>query len=314
MPLGGPGPRDWSPPEWSDGASTRRQRGASSGWTAPTVVAAPRSTRPWGYAALSMLLGGGSVVLALLEPQRSGIASGFIASSIGITAIVLGARAVQVGRWTAPISRAFGRGGMILGSVGSALMAYAVVATALLSAGVAALPALSLPIDSSGSQSFVRGLPLPVATDAAAGPTTDDEAPAEAGDSGAQDGSVAADDAAGAPPAAGTVPAPFAVPGLPVIVDRESEAEALMVSTGWLAYAMRDRFSPGTLPETLTVGSSSPQRILLADGTPLTPVPDGTRVLYQVSADRAQFNVTLIGGTYGAVATTSSAVGIVEAS
>lgn len=58
---------------------------------------------------------------------------------------------------------------------------------------------------------------------------------------------------------------------------------------------------------------TAPQRVLLAGGTPLTPVPDGTRVLYQVSADRTQWNVTLIGSRYGAVATSSSAVGIVEA-
>ncbi len=85
----------------------------------------PAPHRPWAFATLSMLLGLGSVVLALVEPQHQGVPSGFIVSTIGVTAIVCGVQAVRRARWGSVVSRAFGRVGIVLGAVGSALMLYA---------------------------------------------------------------------------------------------------------------------------------------------------------------------------------------------
>ncbi len=95
----------------------------------------PPRTRPWAFATLSMLLGLGSVVLALVEPQHQGVPSGFIVSTIGVTAIVCGVQAVRRARWGSVVSRAFGRVGIVLGAVGSALMLYALLAFGLVSVG-----------------------------------------------------------------------------------------------------------------------------------------------------------------------------------
>lgn len=231
--------------------------------------------------------------MGLVEPQRAGLQSGFIASTIGITAVVLGVRVVKTARGGSSVARACGRGGAILGAVGTALMAYAVIAVALTGVGVH-LPAISLPISDRG-QAMSTVLPSTNASAAATNATSVPTPPVP----------VPAD----APAQHAAVPQTTeAAPATP-----EAERSAVVQSAGTLAFVMEQSFGGGPYPETLAVGMSSPQRIMLTDGTGLAAVPDGSRVLYSTSSDRSAWSVTIIGARFGAVATYSSAVGTVEA-
>ncbi len=182
MPLGGPGPRDWSPPGYfadaPSGPPPRRPRSAFL--TAEPPRGARRATRPWAWATLAMFLGLGSLVMALAEPQEAGVQSGFIASTIGVTAIVIGRRLVTDRSRFGSVARAFGRGAIMLGTVGTALMAYAVLAFGLSTVGVQ-WPVLSLPASHEG-QVFDPGFPMAVSSPDAvpAAPATEDQVPAEA--------------------------------------------------------------------------------------------------------------------------------------
>jgi len=242
-----------------------------------------------------MLLGAGSMVLALLEPQRSGVQTGFIASSIGISAIVIGSRLVKDRYRFGSVARAFGRGGAILGSVGTALMAYAVLAVALSVVGVS-LPALSLPIESRGT--VIGGnvsvdVSAPGST-ASAGRAT--MAPAEA-----------------ASPAPVLAPAPAPAPATAAgPTSFEAERSAVVQSAGTVAYVLRKDFGTGPFPETLHAVQGTPARIALPDGTGLAPLPDGARILYSTSEDRSSWSITVIGSRFGATATYSSAIGTVQ--
>lgn len=275
-------------------------------WDPTTLVAAaPRGrgrtrTRPWASAVLALVLGAASVVIALLEPQHGGVQTGFVVTTIGITALVLGVRAVRAARWGSPFVRALGRGAALLGSVGTALMVYAVIAVALVPAGVQ-LPPLSLPVDGTTAPSTIAGSDIP-AVPAAPAPTAAASAAAPA----------AADPAAAPAQEPATAAAPEAVPAdVPASID--AERSALVQSAGTLAFVMRQQFAAGTYPSALGVGGSAPTRVMLADGTGLAAVPDGTRLLYSVAPDRTSWSVTLIGARFGAVATYSSTIGTVEA-
>lgn len=238
---------------------------------------------------MAILLGIGSLVIALVEPQDAGVQTGFVVSTIGVTAMVIGVHTVRSQRWGSATARAFGRGGAILGAVGTALMLYAVLAAGLTTTGVH-LPALSLAQPDRGAFSTLS------APDAAQVP-----APAPA----------AADDTAVEPPAA--VPSDVAAPPTMGIVpaDRREEQAAVAQGVGTLANTMRLRFGTGPFPPSLGVGLAAPYRIVLPDGTGLAPIPDDARVLYSVSADGSAWSVTVIGTTFGSVATYSSAVGTV---
>ncbi|PZE87347.1 hypothetical protein DEJ00_16695 [Curtobacterium sp. MCLR17_039] len=230
-----------------------------------------------------MLLGLGSVVIALVEPQQSGIQTGFIVSTIGISAIVFGVQAVKTARWGSATARAFGRGGAILGSVGTALMAYAVIGSALAGTGVH-LPALSLPLDGRSAVVGTVAVPFRSAVAAPVESALPSSTPEPA-----------------APPA--PAPAPATV---------ETERSAVVQSAGTLAFVMEQRFGAGPYPSTLSVGMTAPERILLPDGTGLAAVPDGARVLYSVAPDGTAWSITIIGAQFGAVATYSSTIGTVE--
>ncbi|KTR43056.1 hypothetical protein NS263_00635 [Curtobacterium oceanosedimentum] len=263
---------------------------------------APRRTRPWAFATLSMLLGLGSVVLALVEPQHQGVPSGFVVSTIGVTAIVCGVQAVRRARCGSVVSRAFGRVGIILGSVGSALMLYALLAFGLVGVGVQ-LPALSLPSLPSTTNlgPSVAGVDLDSSDRAGAGDGQDLPAVAES-DTGT----------AALPPAAD----PAAVPGTSGEQQSgtstlEGERNALTQSAGTLSFVMRQHFPSGVYPTELVV-AEQPSRLALTDGTGLASIPEGTRVLYSVATDRTAWSVTLVGAQHGSVVTYSSAVGTVQ--
>lgn len=295
MPLGGPGPRDWSPPGYfADAPSGPPPRRPQMGLLTAEPARRGRETRPWAWATLAMLLGLGSLVMALVEPQQAGIQTGFVASTIGITAIVIGRRLVTDRSRYGNISRAFGRGAVMLGSVGTALMAYAVLAFGLSTAGVE-WPAISLPVM---SQSTTSGDFMPAAV------ATTSPAPAPA--VGAPADLPAADQAA---PAEAVVPQ---APSMPEPTTLEAERSAVAMGAGTLASVLEQRFGPGAYPTDLATTTSSPAKVTLLDGTGLAPVPAGARVLYSVSADRTAWSVTIIGARFGATATYSSAIGTVQ--
>lgn len=233
-----------------------------------------------------MLLGVFSVVVGVAEPQRSGVQTGFVVSTVGILAIVVGVHAVKVARWGSSATRAFGRGGAVLGGVGTALMAYALIGVVLSGTGVQ-LPALSLPSTEYRSELDTVALPTPDAT------PTPTPAPASA-----------PADAGGSVPNVVTENVPTTA---------EIERAGVVQSAGTLAYVMKQSFGAGPYPATLTVGMAAPERILLPDGTPLAPIPDGARVLYSAAPDGSSWSVTIIGARFGAVATFSSTVGTVQA-
>ncbi|MET3636271.1 hypothetical protein ABIC52_001050 [Curtobacterium oceanosedimentum] len=254
-----------------------------------------------------MLLGLGSVVLALVEPQHQGVPSGFIVSTIGVTAIACGVQAVRRARWGSVVSRAFGRVGIVLGAVGSALMLYALLAFGLVSVGVQ-LPALSLPALTSTTNlgPSAAGADVDVDVDsadqAAAGDGQDLPAVAES-DTGT----------AAPPPAAAPAAVPEASSEQPSgALTVDGERNALMQSAGTLSFAMRQYSPSGVYPSELVV-AEQPSRLALTDGTGLASVPEGTRVLYSVAADRSAWSVTLVGAQHGSVVTYSSAVGTIQA-
>lgn len=233
-----------------------------------------------------MLLGLGSLLMALVEPQQAGVQSGFIASTIGVTAIVIGRRLVTDRSRFGSVARAFGRGAVMLGTVGTALMAYAVLAFGLSTVGVQ-WPALSLPAPHEG-QVFDTGFPLAAVSPepAPADPAPENQAPAEA-----------------------AVPQ---APAFPEPTSFDAERSAVAMGAGTLAYAMEGRFGAGNYPAELTT-ANDPARIALVDGTGLAPIPAGARVLYSVAPDRSAWSITIIGARFGATASYSSAVGTVQA-
>ena len=248
-----------------------------------------------------MLLGAGSLVLALVEPQRSGVQTGFIASSIGITAIVVGSRLVKDRYRNGAVARAFGRGGAILGTVGTALMAYAVLGVGLSVVGVH-LPALSLPIESRGSVlGGVTAIDMSAVDADRTAPTAAPTAPAAPAVPVAEPVPAAEPDPETGGPPNGTAPTSF-----------EAEQSALVQSAGTLAFVLRQEFVSGSFPETLSVVRGESTRVVLPDGRAAASLPDGARVLYSVSADRSAWSVTVVGSRFGAIATYSSAVGMVQ--
>ncbi|MBP1300773.1 hypothetical protein [Curtobacterium sp. 1310] len=219
-----------------------------------------------------------------------------------MTAIACGVQAVRRARWGSVVSRAFGRVGIVLGAVGSALMLYALLAFGLVSVGVQ-LPALSLPALTSTTNlgPSVSGVAGDSADQAAAGDGQDLPAVAES-DTGT----------AAPPPATDPTAVPEASSEQPSgALTVDGERNALMQSAGTLSYVMRQRFPSGAYPTELVI-AEQPSRLTLIDGTGLASLPEGTRVLYSVAADRTAWSVTLVGVQHGSVVTYSSAVGTVQ--
>jgi hypothetical protein len=258
-----------------------------------------------------MFLGLGSLVMALAEPQRAGVQSGFIASTIGVTAIVIGRRLVTDRSRFGSVARAFGRGAVMLGTVGTALMAYAVLAFGLSTVGVH-WPALSLPA-AHERQVFNPGFPVAASSPepAAAESATEERPQAEPfPDTPAAEGDSTGQEAAPAPAPAEAAAPPAAA--LPEPTTFDAERSAVAMAAGTLAYALEGRFGVGTYPSELTT-ASDPARIALLDGTGLAPIPAGARVLYSVAPDRSAWSITIVGARFGATASYSSAVGTVQA-
>ncbi|MDM7885176.1 hypothetical protein QUG92_08660 [Curtobacterium sp. RHCKG23] len=257
-----------------------------------------------------MLLGLGSLVMALVEPQQGSVQSGFVASTIGVTAVVIGRRLMADRSRFGNVARAFGRGAVMLGSVGTALMAYAVLAFGLSTVGVE-WPALSLPA-AQERQMPVDGLPAAAATpeSAATQRAAGNQAPEEMAPEAAPSLESETTDQKPVP-----IPAETVVPQAPTVPEPttfDAERSAVAMGAGTLAFALEQRFGVGTYPTDLTT-MGAPARIALLDGTGLAPVPTDARVLYSVAPDRTAWTVTIIGARFGATATYSSAIGTVQA-
>ncbi|PZE62689.1 hypothetical protein [Curtobacterium sp. MCBD17_021] len=258
------------------------------------ATSAKHQTRPAAYAWLAMLLGGGTMVLALVEPQQDGVSTGFVASTIGITAMVVGTHAVRIARWGSATVRAFGRGGAVLGAVGTALMAYAMIAFLLGMTGIA-LPALSLPIADPG-----RGPAAVAATTAPVDRSSEDRTTE-------QEAAAAA-----AVPADPESDAVTGVPSAALPTSADEERNGLAQTAGTLAFVMRERFGAGPFPPTLVVSTGDDAAVRLLDGTVLAAVPPGAQLTYSVAPDAAAWAVTLHGSQFQTTASFNSSVGTVE--
>lgn len=278
MPLGGPGPRDWSPPEYADPARSRGSRHAYASRPSRSWSAARPGRAPWALLLFALLLGIAAAVVGLTEPATDH-SRGYLVSTIGITAIVLGVRVAVRTRGRSSLWRFFGVLAAVLGGVGSALMLYAVVATGLVGHGIT-LPSISLRPDSA-----IAGAPVSVPT---AVPTARTSS-----------GSTAA---AGTTSASGTDGAAASA----------QEAASLQASAVGLANAMRQDFGEGPFPASLVLTNGVSPEIALPSGAALASLPAGDRLVYSRSTDGTAWNVTLIGGVYGHVTTYDSTVGIVH--
>lgn len=125
------GPRDWSPPEYDD------HRPAS---VRTTRTYAPRRKRNWpGW--LSLALGLLAFGLAVFPITDAGVRQGFVASTVGISAISYGAFALALQRRGDATGRLAPIVGILLGAFGTILMGFS-VANYYLDGGTSAAPSV----------------------------------------------------------------------------------------------------------------------------------------------------------------------------
>jgi hypothetical protein len=295
MPLGGPGPRDWSPtgsdepaavrsaPRWASTATTAATTTRGGAWSSPR-----RRSSVGGLATISFLAGVLALGVVLLQPTNDETARGFFLSSVGVTAIVTGVQALRRGRYGAALPRLLARVGVVLGGLGSVAVAWTLVAFLVLPLGVTlpALPtSLATWLPTSGA-SFFGPAPLAVL-------------PA---DGGADEGAVAATGQQ-------VLPAQPLVPST-----AEDEALELSRAAGTLAYVL-GQVSPAGSPwpdHLLLTTSPGPVGVSAPDGTALVTLPAGTQLVYSVSSDRSVFAVDLLGSTFGRAVHYDSAAGVVS--
>lgn len=302
MPLGGPGPRDWSPsssdepvvvrrpPQWaSTPATSLAATTRGGGWSLPR-----RRSSALGLATISFLTGVLALGVMLLQPANDQTTHGFFLSTVGVTAIVTGAQALRRGRYGTVLPRFLARAGILLGGLGSAAVAWTLVAFLVLPLGVTlpALPtSLATWLPASGA-SFFGPAPL--------GALSGGALPVEGG---AAEGAVAPD-------------------GLEVLPARplapttaEDETLELTRAAGTLAYVLGQARPAGSpWPDHLLLTTSpGPVGVSSPDGAPLVTLPAGTQLVYSVSSDRTVFAVDLVGGGFGRTVHYDSAAGVVTA-
>lgn len=270
MPLGGPGPRDWSPtpanppalaprtPTWS--APSTPQGG---GWALPK-----RRSSVGGLATISFLTGVLALAVMVLQPANDQTTHGFFVSTIGVTAVVTGVQALKRGRYGKAVPRLLARTGVVLGGLGSAAVAWTLIAFLLLPFGVV-LPALPT--------SLSTWLPTSGASLFATAPLGVDQAPI-------------------ADPGMAVLPAQPLAP-----VTASEEQLELGAAVGTLAHVLAETRPVGSpWPDHLLVTTSAgPIGVSSPEGIALVTVPAGTQILYSVSPDRSVFAVDLVGGTFG---------------
>jgi hypothetical protein len=280
MPLGGPGPRDWSPTRSDEPAAARRAPQWVSTTTATTRGGAwplaRRRSSTLGLATISFLTGVLALGVMLLQPTNDQTTHGFFLST-----------ALRRGRYGHVLPRLLSRAGVLLGSLGSAAVAWTLVAFLVLPLGVTlpALPtSLATWLPASGA-SFLGPAPLgglPVegaAVEDAVAPVGQEVLPAQ-------------------PLAATTA---------------EDEALELSRAAGTLAYILGEIRPAGSpWPDHLLLTTSpGPVGVSSPDGTALVTLPAGTQLVYSVTSDRSVFAVDLVGSGFGSTAHYDSAAGVV---
>jgi hypothetical protein len=110
------GPRDWSPAEPVPSA-----RAVSTLSATPITYVVPEADRR-AYAVPALLFGAVALVVALV-PHVLGL-NGWIVSTVGLTAVLLGGVAMQKAPWLGPVRRICATLGMTMGLAASTLMLY----------------------------------------------------------------------------------------------------------------------------------------------------------------------------------------------
>jgi hypothetical protein len=220
------------------------------------------------------------LAIALVQPNGtggSGMQSGFVASSIGIIAIVLGLNALRQRRAGLPAATLVARVGILFGGIGTAVMAYALIAVLLVPSGVflPTLPSLAAP----GASPY--GLVL-------GGPP-----PSEAGEP--ETGAIDL-----APPLPASDVGAFA--------SAEDERMYLLQAAATAAFMLSQFRAPDSAwPTVVALGADGVT--IVGDDLALAQVPAGSQLIYARSSDGMQFSLTLVGAQFASTATYDSVTG-----
>lgn len=269
------GPRDWSPPEQDDyraGASHR----VTSNRSRTTFV--PRKlVRNWP-GRLSLLFGIAAAGLALFPMTAAGVGHGYIASTVGITAIAYGAFALKLHRRREATARLSPIVGILLGTFGTLLMG-ALVANFYLNGA-----ALNSPITFQVAQTEFT---FDSEGFAVSSPT---EGAETAGTSEATQV---------------TAPAPVAAPA--AFTSADEERMALSQNLGTVHFVLK-QIAPGAKPTSLSLATPG-GTLSTPDGQALTILPEGTSVSYATGPDSSNYVITLKGAAFGTIVQLDSAIG-----
>lgn len=260
------GPRDWSPSENDNYRAASSYRYSSNEST--TTFVPRKLVRNWP-GRLSLLFGLVAAGLALFPITAAGIGHGYIASTVGITAIAYGVFALKLRRRYEATARLSPITGILLGSFGTLLMG-ALVANFYLN-GVP----LNSPITFQVAETEFTYDPQGIA------PWTSTETSQNI-----------------APPPAPT-PEAFA--------SAEEERMSLIQNLGTVHFVL-NQIAPGTKPASLSLATSG-GTLSTPDGQALTVLPEGTSVNYTTSSDASSYVITLKGATFGTMVQLDSAIG-----
>lgn len=162
MPLSAPGPRDWSPSP--PPTSSRR----TSGYYGPSTYPVwPASTRPsrasntWAW--LSLLVGAGAALIAVLQPGMTDSSQGYFVSTIGLSAVGLGIQALRLKR-CGRATNGFAAGtGIVLGGIATAVMVFHLVTMMMAGSVSASFEQLPFALPAEAIESAPLAAPAEVA-------------------------------------------------------------------------------------------------------------------------------------------------------
>ena len=248
-------------------------------------------------ASISLLLGIAALVFAALQPQNNSVQTGFLISGVGVWAIASGIQALRRHGAARSTSAVIARIGIVCGAVGTLVMAYTLAAFFLISAGIQlpALPWAHLVTYPASSSGLPLGYALPEPNDGRLGAATGGEVASGAG--------------AGALPAGNA--APVAAPD-PLTADERAEHDAVMASVDSVVSLM-DFYArtSGAWPETLAVTTDG-LTVLLPTGEVLATLPPGATLSYALTADRANYTLTITGALFASAVHFSSESGLIS--
>lgn len=273
------GPRDWSPPENNNYRPADSYRYSSN---RSTTTFAPRKLVRNGPGRLSLVFGIIAAGLALFPIASAGAGNGYIASTVGITAIAYGFYALRLRHYREATARLSPIIGILLGAFGTLLMT-ALVANFYLNGSALNSP-LTFQVAQTEFTFDSEGLALSTPAESAAtggtGQTTEIITPAP----------VAA-------------PASFA--------SADEERMALIQHLGTVDFLL-NQIAPQNRPASLSLATPG-GALSIPNGQTLTILPEGTAVNYATSADRTSYILTLQGVQFGTIVQFDSSLGYVVA-